>query len=40
MKVNDIISEEAGAFYEDQKSAQEVADVIQSRVSLYLSENF
>ncbi len=40
LKVNDIISEEAGAFYEDQKSAQEVADVIQSRVSLYLSENF
>ena len=38
-KVNDIIAEEAGAFYEGQKSAEEVADIIQNRVSLYLSEN-
>ncbi|SDB58689.1 ABC transporter substrate-binding protein [Butyrivibrio sp. INlla16] len=37
--VNNIISEEAGAFYEGQKTAEEVADVIQSRVQLYLSEN-
>ena len=38
-QINNIISEEAGAFYEDQKSAEEVADIIQSRVSLYLNEN-
>ncbi|SDB53035.1 ABC transporter substrate-binding protein [Butyrivibrio sp. INlla16] len=38
-KINDIISEEAGAFYEGQKTAEEVADIIQSRVLLYLSEN-
>ncbi|WP_044914930.1 ABC transporter substrate-binding protein [Butyrivibrio sp. WCE2006] len=33
-----IIDEEAAAFYEGQKSAEEVADIIQSRVSIYLSE--
>ncbi len=37
-KIIDIITEEAGAFYEDQKTSEEVADIIQSRVSLYLSE--
>ena len=37
--VNDIISEEASAFYSGQKSAKEVADIIQSRVSIYVNEN-
>ncbi|WP_026657119.1 ABC transporter substrate-binding protein [Butyrivibrio sp. AC2005] len=36
--VINIIDEEAAAFYEGQKSAEEVADIIQSRVSIYLSE--
>ncbi|WP_029320150.1 ABC transporter substrate-binding protein [Butyrivibrio sp. AE3004] len=36
--IEKIIEEEAEAFYEGQKSAEEVADIIQSRVSLYLSE--
>jgi ABC-type glycerol-3-phosphate transport system substrate-binding protein len=34
-----IISEEAEAFYAGQKSVEEVANIIQSRVSLYISEN-
>lgn len=34
-----IISEEAAPYFEGQKSAQEVADVIQSRVQTYVSEN-
>ncbi|SEL14194.1 ABC-type glycerol-3-phosphate transport system, substrate-binding protein [Butyrivibrio sp. ob235] len=38
-KILDIISEEVGAFYAGQKSADEVANIIQSRVSLYLSES-
>lgn len=33
-----IIEEEAGAYYAGQKTAGEVADIIQSRVSIYLSE--
>lgn len=33
-----IIDEEAGAYYAGQKTAEEVADIIQSRVSIYLSE--
>ncbi len=33
-----MINEEAEAFYQGQKSAEEVSEVIQSRVSLYLSE--
>ena len=33
-----IIEEEAGAYYAGQKTAEEVADIIQSRVSIYLSE--
>ncbi|WP_026493175.1 ABC transporter substrate-binding protein [Butyrivibrio sp. XPD2002] len=36
--VINIIAEEAAAFYEGQKTAEEVADIIQSRVSIYLSE--
>ncbi len=38
-KVTEIIEEEAGAYYEGQKTAEEVADIIQSRVSIYLSES-
>ncbi len=38
-KINEILDEEAGAFYSGQKTAEEVADIIQSRVSIYLSEN-
>ena len=37
--ITSIIAEEAGAYFEDQKSAEEVAGIIQSRVSIYLSEN-
>ncbi len=37
--VNAIIQEEASAFYSGQKTAQEVADIIQSRVSIYVNEN-
>ena len=38
-KITEIISEEAAAFFEGQKSAQEVADIIQNRVSNYIAEN-
>ncbi len=34
-----MISEEAEAFFKGQKTAKEVADVIQSRVSIYVKEN-
>ena len=37
--INTIISEETEAFFEGQKSAEDVCNVIQSRVSMYLSEN-
>ncbi len=37
--VNNIIYEEASAFFSGQKSAKEVADIIQSRVSIYVNEN-
>lgn len=37
--VSEIINEEAQAFFEGQKTAQQVADIIQSRVQLYISEN-
>ena len=37
--VNKIIFEEASAYYSGQKSAKEVADIIQSRVSIYVNEN-
>lgn len=37
--VSKIVLEEAEAFFAGQKSAQEVAAIIQSRVSLYISEN-
>lgn len=34
-----IIEEEAAAFFEGQKSAKDVADIIQNRVSNYIAEN-
>ncbi len=39
MQMYNIIEEEAGAFFEGQKSAKEVADIIQSRVQIYVNEN-
>lgn len=37
--ISNIITEEAAAFFEGQKSAQEVADIIQSRAQVYVDEN-
>lgn len=37
--INVIIEEEASAFFSGQKTAQEVANIIQSRVSIYVNEN-
>ncbi len=37
--VNSIIMEEATAFFNDQKSAKEVTDIIQSRLTIYVNEN-
>ena len=37
--LTDIINEEAAAFFADQKSAEEVAKIIQSRIQIYISEN-
>lgn len=38
--IKDIIMEEAGAFFAGDKDARTVADIIQSRVQLYLDENY
>lgn len=38
-EVLNIISEEAEAFFAGQKSAEEVSDIIQSRVTVYVKEN-
>ena len=35
----EIVTEEAAAYFEGQKSAQDVAGVIQSRMRIYISEN-
>jgi len=37
--VNEIITEEAGMYFEGVKSAEEVASLIQNRVSIYVNEN-
>ncbi len=37
--VYDIVREEAGAYFSGQKSAEEVAEIIQNRASNYLAEN-
>ena len=34
-----IVTEEAGAYFTGQKSAEEVAEIIQSRVEIYVNEN-
>ena len=38
-EIMSIINEEVQAFFEGQKSAKDVASVIQNRVQLYLDEN-
>ncbi len=35
----DIVTEEAAAYFEGQKTAQDVAGIIQSRMKIYISEN-
>ena len=37
--LRNIISEEAEAFFQGQKTVDEVAEIIQRRVSIYVSEN-
>lgn len=37
--INAIISEEAATYFSGQKSAKEVAEIIQNRVQNYLDEN-
>lgn len=39
MQMFSIIEEEAEAFFEGQKTAKDVADIIQSRVQIYVNEN-
>lgn len=38
-EIINIIKEEAEAFFADQKSVQEVVDIIQSRAQIYVDEN-
>jgi ABC-type glycerol-3-phosphate transport system substrate-binding protein len=38
-QIMDIVQEEAGAFYAGDKTAKEVAEIIQSRIKLFVSEN-
>ena len=38
-EILNIINEEAAAFYEGQKSVDDVANIIQSRISIYVNEN-
>ena len=37
-KITEIINEESGAYFAGQKGAEETADIIQSRVKVYISE--
>ena len=37
-EIKAIIEEDSAAFFEGEKSAQQVADTIQSRVKIYVSE--
>ncbi|MBQ7925751.1 MAG: hypothetical protein IJ335_05590, partial [Lachnospiraceae bacterium] len=39
-QVLDIVQEEAEAYFQGQKNVDEVCAIIQSRVQLYLDENF
>lgn len=38
-QITAIVDEEAAAFFEGQKNSKEVADIIQSRVQIYVNEN-
>jgi len=38
-KIMEIVIEEASAFYSGQKTAEEVAEIIQNRVNVYINEN-
>ncbi len=38
-EISNMITEEAAAYFEGQKSAKDVADVVQSRVQIYVNEN-
>ena len=38
-KILSIINEEAEAFFQGQKSVEDVADIIQSRINVYVNEN-
>lgn len=38
-KLNSIVQEEAGAFFSGQKTAAQVADLIQNKVSIYIAES-
>lgn len=38
-KIMEIITEEADAYFEGQKSAKETADIIQNRIQVYVNEN-
>ncbi len=38
-EVSNIVNEEATAYFKGQKTAQEVAEIIQSRVSIFVNEN-
>lgn len=38
-EIAEMVTEEAQAFFEGQKTASEVADIIQSRVTIYVNEN-
>ena len=37
-KITEIINEESSAFFAGQKSAEETADIIQSRIKVYINE--
>ena len=37
-EIQNIINEETGPFFQGQKSAQEVADIIQSRATIYVND--
>ena len=39
IEITNIIAEEASAYYCGQKTAEEVADIIQNRVTVYINEN-
>lgn len=38
-QINNIITEETAAFFEGQKKAKEVVDIVQNRVQIYVNEN-